>query len=104
MQTDSKLPGPLRFLYNHNPFYLISTCLVLYGLQAAFHPKPGELIDPWMLLAALSGYTLLSAITAFLIVRFGKVWEDARSLLLILLFLFLALSVSFDEIVNTHAE
>ncbi len=104
MQTHTKLPGVVRFLYNHNPFYLISTCLVLYGLQAAFHPQAGELIDPWALLAALSGFTLLSAITAFLIVRLGKVWEDARSLLLILLFLFLALSVSFDEIVNTTSE
>jgi hypothetical protein len=104
MQTHSKLPGIVRILYNHNPFYLISTCLVLYGLQAAFHPEPGEWINPWALLAALSGYTLLSAITAFLIVRLGKVWEDARSLLLILLFLFLALSVSFDEIVNTNSE
>ena len=104
MQTRSKLPGVVGFLYNHNPFYLISTCLVLYGLQAAFHPRPGEWIDPWALMAALAGYTVLSAITAFLIVRLGKVWEDARSLLLILLFLFLALSVSFDEIVNTNPE
>ncbi len=104
MQTRSKLPGVVRFLYNHNPFYLISTCLVLYGLQAAFHSRPGEWINPWALLAALSGYTVLSAVTAFLIVRLGKVWEDARSLLLILLFLFLALSVSFDEIVNTDPQ
>lgn len=104
MQAQSKMPGVVRFLYNHNPFYLLSTCLVLYGLQAAFHPAAGELIDPWALMAALSGYTVLSAVTAFLIVRLGKVWEDARSLLLILLFLFMALSVSFDEIVNTNAE
>lgn len=104
MQTQSKMPGVVRFLYNHNPFYLLSTCLVLYGLQAAFHPAAGELIDPWALMAALSGYTVLSAVTAFLIVRLGKVWEDARSLLLILLFLFMALSVSFDEIVNTNSE
>ncbi len=55
-------------------------------------------------MAALSGYTLLAAVTAYAIVRFGKVWEDARSLLLILLFLFLALSVSFDEIVNTTSQ
>ncbi len=104
MRTQSKMPGVVRLLYNHNPFYLISTCLVLYGLQAAFHPAAGELIDPWALLAALSGYTLVAALTAFAIVRFGKVWEDARSLLLILLFLFLALSVSFDEIVNTTSQ
>ncbi|MCA9070283.1 MAG: hypothetical protein KDA84_15220 [Planctomycetaceae bacterium] len=104
MQTQSKMPGVVRFLYNHNPFYLLSTCLVLYGLQAAFHPATGELIDPWALMAALSGYTVLSAVTVFLIVQLGKVWEDARSLLLILLFLFMALSVSFDEIVNTDAE
>ncbi len=46
MPSSSKMPGVVRFLYNHNPFYLISTCLVLYGLQAAFHPEAGELIDP----------------------------------------------------------
>ena len=34
----SSLPVPklLRAIYVHNPFYLISACLFVYGLQAVF--------------------------------------------------------------------
>jgi hypothetical protein len=38
------------------------------------------------------------AITAFLVIKLGRVWEDARSIVLILLLQFAALSMSFDEI------
>jgi len=53
-------------------------------------------------MASLCGFTLLSATTAWVIVRFGKVWEDARSIVLILVLMFLAISVSFDELLNLH--
>ena len=107
----SSLPVPklLRAIYVHNPFYLISACLFVYGLQAVF--RPGEVdffferhsvayIDPWWLMLSLCGVTLLMAVTAYLIVRLGRVWEDARTLVLVLLLMFLAISVSFDEIVT----
>lgn len=104
-----RIPRIAKFLYNHNPFYLISACLFVYGLQAVF--RPGEVtllfdrfevayIDPWFLMLGLCSVTLLMGVTAYLIVRFGKVWDDARSLVLVLLLMFLAISVSFDEIVT----
>lgn len=91
----------VRVLYVHNPFYLISAGLMLYGLHVAFRPAAGQLINPWALMAALCGYTLLLAATAWLIVRVGRVWEDARSLMVVLLLQFLALAISFDEIFNS---
>ncbi|NQV24016.1 MAG: hypothetical protein HQ518_06570 [Rhodopirellula sp.] len=104
-----RIPRIAKFLYNHNPFYLISACLFVYGLQAVFRPGEVDLlfdrfevayIDPWFLMFGLCSVTLLMGVTAYLIVRFGKVWDDARSLVLVLLLMFLAISVSFDEIVT----
>lgn len=92
-----------RFLYNHNPFYVISAGLLLYGVKLIFRPGEVEYVDPWHLLAALSCVTLAMASAAFGIVRFGRVWEDARSIILVLLLMFLAISVSFDEILNQQA-
>ena len=40
------------------------------------------------------------AATAFALIRFGNIWQDARSILLILLLQFVAISMSFDEIAN----
>ena len=104
-----RVPGLVRLLYNHNPFYLVSAVLFLYGLRHLLRPGQVDLIfdrfeapyiDPWWLMLSLCGVTLLMAVTAYLIVRLGKVWEDARSLVLVLLLMFLAISVSFDEIVT----
>lgn len=104
-----RIPRIAKFLYNHNPFYLISACLFVYGLQAVFRPGQVNLlfdrfevdyINPWYLMLGLCSVTLLMGVTAYLIVRLGKVWDDARSLVLILLLMFLAISVSFDEIVT----
>jgi hypothetical protein len=91
----------LQSLYTQNPFYLLSAGLILYGLHVSFRPEAGQLVNPSALMVALCGYTLLLALTAYLIVRLGRVWEDARSLVLVLLLMFLAVSVSFDEIINT---
>jgi len=86
-----------RFIWTHNPFYLISACLVFYGLYVAFN---GSAVaeNKWWLLGLMTGYTALMAATAFAIVRFGKVWDDARSILLILVLLFVGTSISLDEI------
>lgn len=104
MQRKRKLPPVLGLLYTHNPFYLLSTCFVLYAVKRAFQPGVAEYINPWALMAALTGFTLLAAITAWVVVRFGKVWEDARSIVLVLVLMFLAISVSFDELLNLHPE
>lgn len=92
-----------RFLYNHNPFYVVSAGFLLYGVKLIFRPGEVDYIDPWHLLMALSCVTLAMASAAFGIVRLGKVWEDARSIILVLLLMFLAISVSFDEILNVHS-
>ena len=86
----------LRFLYNHNPFYAISTCFVLYGLLAAFAGREMNSETTWLLARMLTGYALLLAVTAYLVVKLGHVWEDARSLVLLVLLLFFAMSVGFD--------
>lgn len=103
MQRNKK-PSLLGVLYTHNPFYLLSTCFVLYAIKRAFQPGVAEYLNPWALMASLTGFTLLAAVTAWVVVRFGKVWEDARSIVLVLVLMFLAISVSFDELLNRHPD
>jgi hypothetical protein len=85
-----------RCLFIHNPLYLISALFILIGL----HKSLGSDVSAtggWLLMGLLCGYTLLLAIAGWVIVRFGRVWEDARTILLVLLLMFVALSVSFDK-------
>lgn len=112
MET-SKVPSFLRLIVFHNPFYLISTGLFVYGLKLLFRPDSSDMlfqagsvgyIQPWHLMLSLSAVTLLMAVTAVGVIRYGKVWEDARSLMLIVLLMFLAISVSFDEIVTLVSQ
>ncbi len=98
MISRERLPGLVRFIYTHNPFYLISAGLMLYGIYVAFGSKDAKVDDPWLLIMSLCGYTALMAVAAFLVIKLGRVWEDARSIVLILLLQFAALSMSFDEI------
>jgi hypothetical protein len=95
------IPSPAlswwQVLYNHNPFYVISALLTLYGLHVSF----ADGLDPtqgWLLMRLLAGYTLLLAAAAILIVRYGKVWEDARTLVLLVALLMIAMSASFDRV------
>ncbi len=84
-------------LFTHNPFYVISAVMTLYGLHISFSDN----IDPtrgWLQLEIFLGYMVLLAVTGVLIVRYGQVWEDARTLFLLLLLLMVALSVSFDRV------
>ncbi|REK19116.1 MAG: hypothetical protein DWQ37_01615 [Planctomycetota bacterium] len=92
-----------RFLYTHNPFYVISAWLVFTGLRASF-PVGSDSIDAWLLTLCLMGYTLLLSVTAVLVIRLGKVWEDARSLLLLVVLMFLGISVTFDGILAATPE
>jgi len=84
-------------VYTHNPFYLLSVAFVLHGTRLWYRQGVGP-FDPWPLMAVICGYILLVAATGFVVVRFGKVWEDARSIFLILLLLFVELSLSFDGV------
>lgn len=103
----------IDFLYVNNPFYLISAALFVYGLKLLLRPGTSPIlfqqgsvsyIEPWGLLAALAGITTLMTFTAILIVRLGQVWEDARSLILIVLLMLFAMTVSTDELVNQLAD
>jgi len=85
----------VKWVYTNNPFYLVSACFFLYSQTVLFKTD-----DPWIDTAIpfvlLLGYTALLAGTAVAIVRWGQVWADARSILLVLLCLLLVLSVTLD--------
>ncbi len=87
-----------RFFYTHNPFYLVSALLVLVGLHEVL-ANDSSLTGGWLLMSVLGGYTLLLATAGYVIVRYGQVWDDARMILLVIVLVLLALSVSFDRIV-----
>ena len=112
MSSRSNSRNVLSLIYFHNPFYLISATLFVYGLKLLFRDGNSSVLfeqgtvtymQPWSLLASLAGVTVLMAVTAVLIVRCGKVWEDARSLVLIVLLMLLAIAVSMDELINVVA-
>lgn len=88
----------LSYLYNNNPFYVISAVLMLFAVRSAYGTIEIGAINCWVMMGVLAGYTLLLAGIGVLIVRWGKVWEDARSILLLLLLLFLGVSVSADDL------
>lgn len=111
--SQCRVPWLIRLLYTHNPFYLISACLFVYGLKLLFRAGNSamlfqrgtvEYMSPKGLMGSLVAVTLLMAVTAVLIVRLGKVWEDARSLVLIVLLMLLAISVSLDELLSMASE
>jgi hypothetical protein len=89
-------PWP-RFLSNHNPLYLLSAWLVLHGLSLAFQGEVGLQRVPLMT-QLLCAYTLVLALSGWTVVRVGKLWEDARMILLVLLLMFTALSTSYDDL------
>ena len=84
-----------RLLYNHNPFYVVSTVLVLYGLYVSFLGD-AQAFQTRAMIGGLMGFTLLLALMAWLIVRLGNVWDDARTILLLVVLLFVAISVACD--------
>lgn len=85
-----------RLLYNHNPFYPISAALTLYGIFRALGTNV-TLGGGVLMMEMLCGYTALLAVVGFLIARFGRVWDDARTILLIVALLLVVLSAAFDR-------
>lgn len=88
----------IRWLWTHNPFYFISALLMLFAVRSGYGEQSIGAINCWLMMGVLAGYTLVLATIGVLIVRFGKVWDDARSILLLLLLMFLAVSVSADDL------
>jgi hypothetical protein len=102
-------PAPLgggdfiRWVCTKNPFYAISAALVLWGLWISFGTETEEL-DTWLLMSGLAGYTLLLAATALVLVRYLKLWDDTRTVLLLVVLMFLATSVTFDHVLMIYPE
>lgn len=86
-----------KFLWTHNPFYLISLTLVLHSTRL-WHHDSLDAFNPWPLMSIIGGYLLLVAVTGFLLIKLGRVWDDARSILLMILLLFLELTLLVDGI------
>lgn len=91
-------PSFLKYVYTHNPFYAISAVLMLYAIWTAYRIRGVDATNCGLMIGALAGYTFMLAVIGVWIVRWGKVWEDARSILLLLLVLFLAVSISTDDL------
>ena len=87
----------IRWVSTNNPFYVISAGLFLAGLWLSFG-DPDKAEDTWARMAGLTAYTVLLAGTAVLLIRFAKVWDDARTVLLLVILMFLATSVTFDHV------
>ncbi len=89
--------GLIRFLCNSNPFYAISAVLVLLGLRASYDPDAAS-FPTWALLSGLAAYTMLLAGMACLLVRRGAVWDDVRTLVLLVAMVLLAIPAFFDDL------
>ena len=89
--------GLVRWVCTSNPFYVLSALLVCLGLWVSFGAQ-GDAAQTWALLVGMAGYTLLLAVTACLLVRFVGVWDDVRTVLLLVVLMFLATSVTFDDV------
>ena len=70
--------GPVgfrRFLHTHNPFYLISCFLIIYGLQSfamGGGPHSGLLSTSIWMAGGIAAYILLMTLTCIAVVRLGK--------------------------------
>jgi hypothetical protein len=87
-----------HLLVIHNPLYLISACLVLHGTAQLLPRRLEQSIqyNPWPLLGLSIAYLVALAAVAVAIVRIGRVWDDARTILLIVVGLFVELSIALD--------
>ena len=87
-----------KWLYNANPFYLLSTCLILYAQTIIFNTSNLDL-NTAISVGVIAAFTLMLTGAAVSILRLGKVWNDLRSITLIITVLLFFLSVSLDRIV-----
>lgn len=99
---DTAIRGVLRFLYSSNPFYVISAGLVFWGLRSSFDTS-GDTFESNALMVGLTGYVILLAVSACFLIRIGKVWDDVRSMLLLVVLMCLAISVCFDDVLTADS-
>jgi len=88
----------VHWLWTNNPFYFISALLMLYAVRASYGELQIGAINCWVMMGVLAVYTTVLATVGVAIVRWGHVWDDARSIFLLLLLMFLAVSVSADDL------
>jgi len=87
----------LGYVFTHNPLYLVSAWLVLHGIGKAFEGEVGQ-AGGLLMTQFLCVYAMVLAFSSWIVVRFGKAWEDARTILLALLLVFAGISVSYDNL------
>lgn len=87
-----------RFLYNQNPFYLISCLLVIYGCQSLAVSGGGLVQKSIAMTGGIASYTLLMAVVCVAVVRIAKVWDDARSIFIVVVLSLVAATTGFDEL------
>ena len=95
-QQDINPKSLVRWFYDANPFYLISTCLILYAQTIIFNTSNLDL-NTAISIGIIAGFTLLLTGTAVLLSRIAKVWSDLRSIVMIITLLLLVLSISLDR-------
>jgi hypothetical protein len=96
-------PWWLRRLCSQNPFYLLSSACVVHSISLSLYGGEQD-ISPPMMLALVAAYVAFLAVVAYAIVRLWKVWDDARSIFVILLFLFVVLALVADSTVLNRAQ
>ena len=76
-----------------NPFYIISAALFVHGTVL---PADGGLSPSTQVLLSLA-YVLLCSVTTVWLIRRLRRWDDARSLVIIVTGMFLAISLELDD-------
>lgn len=87
----------------HNPFYVLSAALVVYGLFVSFPAGETSGIVP-LLAISLAIYVLLLGATAWILRRLGVLWEDLRMLGLLVVLLLPMVSVGLDAMLQSRPE
>ena len=95
-------PGVVRFLYTQNPFYLIGTAILLYGLRIATDSGSYFADQPYLLPIVLGAVMIAMTLTAITIIRFGGVWDDARTIVLSILLLAVSAVTGCDAVIRSQ--
>ncbi len=90
-----------RLLSPPNPFYLLSAAFILHSTGLGISGA-GEL-PATVIVGIVGGYVLLLSTIGFGIVRLWNVWDDARSILLIVMLLFLEMALAADRPLVEHS-
>lgn len=90
--------APASWLATHNPFYFIGTFLFLFGIRRAYGEIDADSIDCVLVATTLTAFAASLGAFGVVLVRFGRVWDDARSIFLSILLVLLATSVVGDDL------